>query len=455
MPALYTEIQFGALKSQLALALGDAGKVFFQDEELARYLYEALTVYQSFSNYWKETALYSPVAGARWNVLSDPATGLVNSLGENALQNQLTDRDLLCYVFEALIEDVPADFTTSWGLTEQFTEDEIIAALNRVYHKFFIDSGALVRTISQVLSPNQEYYDLPERVVDVMGVAYIPVASTSRYPLYKTGRGDYDAIQGYGELTSGVPASWSLDSDTMRLRIFPPPIDTGSLEILVYKIPATDLSPKSSATNLEIPPNLWWILKYGILADLLRHDGQSPDWARAEYCQQRWDDGMKLISLAIPTIINARINNRQVPQTDVIEEDSYQAGWAQETGIGNRVINASWDFVSICPVRAIGADPTSVELLLSQRVRLPENDTSIVQLPKEAVNPILEYAKHIAMLKISGAEFAQTLNAYKILFETAMQYNQILAANSRTFSFNAKKAEGARDKEFRNRELEG
>lgn len=452
----YTDITFGSLKSQLANSLGDPGMVFFTEQEIIDSLYESLTVFQAFSHYWREPAIYSPVALNRWTILSATSTNLINSSGELALQNQFSDRDLVSQVLKTLLEPVPTNWAGAWGLSDQFSTDDIVQALNRTYHKFIAETGSLVRVETVILSPNQEYFDLDQRVLDVMAVAWVDnvtdPANPVRYPLYKTGRQDFDFSVGFGELTPGLPNCWSWDSDTLRLRVYPPSEDTGQLEVIVFRLPEDDLDPEAEETFLEIPPNLWWVLKYGMLADLLRRDGQAMDWPRAEYCQTRWEDGIKLANLEVPTIINARINNRQIIQSTLLEEDSHNQGWAQERGLADRLINASWDLIAAVPIKEVGADSSQVELLLAQQVRLPQGDTAIVQLPKDALNPIIEYAKHVTLLKTSGAEFGVSIPSYKVMFDYAVTYNGMLQKASKSFSFNAQKAEDSRNKTLKDLE---
>ena len=457
MPAaVYTEITFTALKSQVAEALGDSGMVFYTDSDITHYIYEALTVFQSMSNYWRETAQFQPGALTRWAVLSDTSTNLLNVSSQHALVSDITDRELLQHVLSDLIEtapNTPGDWSGAWSLTDHFSKSEIVSALNRVYHRFFGEVGCYIRPVTLTLSPGKEYFQLPENTFDVLSVALIDnvtnPSSPTRYPLFKTGREDFDFYRGYGVLTPGTPNAWSLDSDTLLLRIFPPAIDTGQLEVMVYQFPSPDLDPSTSETALQIPPNLWWILKYGLLADLLRHDGESADWPRAEYCEQRWQDGINLAKLQLPTIINARVNDQQIIQSQFLDEESNNQAWAQERGLPSRLIVASWDLLSPVPIRTSTTDIATIELLLAQQVRLPVGGDDIVQLPKDAVNAIVEYGKHCALLKTSGAEFGQSMEAYKKLVEYAMEYNQILLANSKTFGFNAEKGGDSRNREFK------
>lgn len=456
MPNPYNNITFGSLKSQLANSLGDPGMVFFTADELIDSLYESLTIFQAFSHYWREPAKYRPLELNRWIILSDTTTNLVNSSGELALQSQITDRELIADVLRTLLEIVPTDWAGSWNLSDQFSKNDIVQSLNKIYDKFLGETGSLVRVSTLVLSPNQEYFDLDDKVFEVMAVAWVDNVTDPdnpvRYPLYKTGRQDFDFSVGFGELTPGLPNCWSFDSDTLRLRVYPPSEDTGQLEVIVYRLPEDALDPSTTETLLQIPPNLWWVLKYGMLADLLRRDGQAMDWSRAEYCQSRWEDGIKLANLEIPIIINARINNKQIIQSTLLEEDSHNATWAQERGLADRIVNASWDLISAVPIRDTGSDESEVELLLVQQVKLPDSDSVDVQLPNDAVNPIIEYAKHVTLLKTSGAEFGVSIPSYKVMFDYAATYNAMLQKASKSFSFNADKAEDSRNKSLKDSE---
>jgi hypothetical protein len=72
---------------------------------------------------------------------------------------------------------------------------------------------------------------------------------------------------------------------------------------------------------------------------------------------------------------------------------------------------------------------------LVQRINLPASDSEIVTIGEEYLTAILAYARHIALLKTSGAEFQQSLPAYQELFDAAANYNDRLRKHQRAFSF--------------------
>ena len=137
----FTESLLSSRKTSLAQSLGDSASLFFTSAELSQAIFEGMTVFQFFSNYYKETATFSPPINERWNVLSSTSTNLINSAGERVLQSQYSDRGTLTTVLNALIETAPltnAEWQTStWNLTDQFSKSQIIAALNRTYHRFY------------------------------------------------------------------------------------------------------------------------------------------------------------------------------------------------------------------------------------------------------------------------------------------------------------------------------
>ena len=428
----YTITEFGTLKTRLAELLGDNAKVFWTEAELGTYLHEALTVFQALAHYWRETGSYTPTPGQRWQALSSVVR---NPGGDYLLQSQVTDRELLEQVLYTLLEDLPVTWA-SWGLTEQFNQAEIEAAFHRAVAAFQAEANTrLVRTLIP-LSPIVGTYELNERVVGIQSLAVI-TPEGNRYPLWKEPRRTYQLHrQSFLPEEVGFPRSYTwLEDNAGLLRLHPLPADTGTLEALLVELtpPST---PTSSATALTLPPNLWWVIKYGVLADLLSRDGEGQDWARAEYCRQRWEDGIQLAKLEMPSVTRVWLNTLEIEITSLQALESWRPAWGNETGTPRQLILAGWEIAAFYPaIASTDTEPYTAEMQLVQRINLPASDSEIVTIGEEYLTAILAYARHIALLKTSGAEFQQSLPAYQELFDAAANYNDRLRKHQRAFSF--------------------
>ena len=80
-----------------------------------------------------------------------------------------------------------------------------------------------------------------------------------------------------------------------------PAITPSTFEVYYVYAPTEPTVP-GSCTGWEtfpVPYVYWWIVKYGVLADMLNHEGEMYDIQRATLCEQMFAEGIELIKLSL------------------------------------------------------------------------------------------------------------------------------------------------------------
>jgi hypothetical protein len=233
------------------------------------------------------------------------------------------------------------------------------------------------------------------------------------------------AIQAYSPdalQNPGQPIAYSLyQLASQQIRVTPPPLSTGQLDLLLVGSGSPlALSPAAPAI-LQIPDAFSPALKWGAMADLLGTDGPSRDYARASYCEQRYQEFVQLALGAYPSVLTCDVNNITCGVGSVYDLDFYQPDWQQSTGQPN--------FIGMCGrnIACVGQTPNGVYgigMWVSANVPV----TGFIQLSRGQLDPMFDYAQHIASFKMGGAEFDGTSRMFENMVACAKRENSRLNA---------------------------
>jgi hypothetical protein len=188
-----------------------------------------------------------------------------------------------------------------------------------------------------------------------------------------------------------------------------PPGSAGSYELLTANAgPALSINTPSL---LSVPDDWTYVIKWGALFDLLSKESNAKDSLRAQYCEQRYRMGLRLLSQA-PAILAIRNNNANVPvQIDALAEaNRYRTGWrAEAAGTPNAVFQAGLNLLALAPPPdSGGGNNYSFTATVVQNAPIPTNDADFIQVSRDDLDIILGYAQHLAAFKMGGAEFTST-----------------------------------------------
>lgn len=416
MPDIYTEVTLEEFSNRLAEKLGDAGKVFWPDAELTELLNEALQTWAAFSGYWTERKLLTLRAGV--TIYDLPAEAeLSATLGYTA-----TQPTLLRQIKRVLLEP-----DASGSYEEQFDNPSVAfpSACQSAYERWLLMSGLITRY--QELA-GQPVIPLPERhlefrfvewkarpAVDPTTHFYTRLLETTTDSTY------YDFYAVNGQPKAYVPLMQPVNS----VRVLPTPEDVGELAFFNLQLPTpTELESQA----IPIPPALNWVLKYAALQILFGVDGQVRDPFRAQYCESRVADA-EVLGRNFPATYNAWLNGVPIRLGTLRDLAARYPYWHTDTGTPRSIALLSWNHLIAHPTPTsamLASAPQTLELELQTAPPILVDPTDTVQLPRNYHELIVNFAHHLAMLKLGGAEFTKTMSAYRELLEAALDYNSRL-----------------------------
>lgn len=419
---IYSYLSFAAAKAQLAQRLYDPLGQFWGDTERGLYLVEALRTWNSLTSFWRAEFTFSTQQGIPWVDLTD-TVAMPNTL------RPFTQLDTSLYpiIQYHLLE--PAVGVNPWtGVSKQFTAADLVSALSRRRDEVLSDAGC---TITRRLVPAMAGRTiLPDTTVDVRRVAYLP-AGPGRKPstLWPD---DLWAEQSFNrtyiQQPAGTPLSYLMSAqppisfDTDRA-----PDSAGSYELLTIEALAGLSATVPSL--LRIPDDWCYVLKWGALADLLSRESNSKDALRAKYCEQRYRMGLALLSHAA-ALLAMRNTNAPILIDSVWSADQFRPRWeAEPQGEPDMILHAGLNLIALAPTPDSGLLGTNYSLTptVVQNAPVPLADADFLQVSRDDVEVVLDYAQHLAMFKCGGAEFAATIPLFRRFLDQAAFYGLKLA----------------------------
>lgn len=410
----YTYLTLQQMKDALAARLGDVGKIFFVDAELELYVKEALYNFQALSGYWRGRMTFNTVANTPfYDISATPGSLLTPSI---------TDAMLLSQIEYHLIEPQG----TTWTGSTQFTLADIVEAMERRRNQFLVETGMVLTQASLPWpSPPISRAPLDEKTIDVRRAVWLKALDGTRTTMWRTDEFVANAARyGWSQNPSDPPESYSTASTPpVTLQLVPPPANPGTVEMLVVQSGAA-LNP-STGVVLGIPDNFAWVVKWGVLADLLGKDGEGYDEWRCGYCERRWKEGIELARIHT-SAVQAYVNSIQSPINAVQTLDSMRPNWQDITvssnvGTPDAPVLMSWNMLGFSPVPN-GVFGIMLDVVQNAPVSSP------IQLGREDLDAVLSCAQHIAMFKEGGLEFNNSMHLYRRTTEQAMLYNERIKA---------------------------
>lgn len=413
----YSQITLDQLATSLSIRLGDSSRRFWITAELYSYLRESLRTWQAFSNFTSEEGTFNTASGARFYDLFQLIPDLFPSI---------TDQDLIQDIQRALQEPVSS---TAWlGNSDQFSLAGVTQAIQKRRDKFLIETG-LVQQFSEVAGPTPPSgeLELDQSIIDV------------RRAMWKDSNNIYTKLwQADTFMLTAGSQTWTVPSVPIDFTTFfstpitlllapPPAIGLGGNVHLITVNSGPDLNPSASPTILGIPDDLCWVVKFGVLADLLGQDGPGQDVGRAAYCESRWSDGIKLARITNYVRLGY---NQGVPRfVDAMEDlDTANPNWMNETPGPPNSLVLSGNIIAVEP------PPDAVYALsftIVPRFPVPTTGGGYIQIGKELVEVILDYAQHLAMFKEGSVK--ETMGLYQNFVQEAAVENDILKARAVDF----------------------
>jgi hypothetical protein len=137
---------------------------------------------------------------------------------------------------------------------------------------------------------------------------------------------------------------------------------------------------------------------------------------------ERYQDGLKIMK-ASNWLVSATINGVPVDTPSVREFDAWQAEWENNATAWPSLVTAGTDFFAVSP---IPAQLAGVTMTVIGNAPIPILDTDFVQVSRDVMDVILDYAQVLAAFKQGGAEFSSTMDLEKNFFKMAAETNKRL-----------------------------
>lgn len=421
----YHHVTWVQLQTALSARLADTSQRFWTSSEIPFYLTEALRTFALASGFWRERGEFTTTSGVSFYDINDL---LLNGF-DLILAPTVTDRDLIQQIELCLLETVNV---VSWSGTEMFTQADMAAAVQNRLNQFMSDTGVVVnRSTTTVLPPQTAREPLDQSTIDVRRAAWVGAAPESYYSLlWRDDERMMTSASSSWSLAPGTPEQYSImATPPLQIQLSPPPIASGSIELLTVDSKALD--PASAATVLGIPDNLSPAIKWGALADLLGKDGIARDPVRADFCERRYQQFVQMARL-LPVVLHAEINGKPLIASTLAEMDAATPNWQN---ISANAMNPVQDLVLAAPnLAALSAVPSASASVVMDVVRaapIPETDAGYVQIGREQIDMILDYAEHLAMFKVGGMEWHATERQADNFLLQSITYNQRISASVR------------------------
>jgi len=215
--------------------------------------------------------------------------------------------------------------------------------------------------------------------------------------------------------TAAFPQSWSVASEPpLAFDTDNAPLVNGSFDAVVLQSGPTFAPPANSL--LGVPDDWSWLPMVGALGDLLGSGEERTDPARAQYCLQRFVEGLKIFRQS-NWLVQANIDGVPVDTPSMFEQDTFSPEWQTNGLAWPTLTQAGMDLVA-------GAGGINVTLVGNQPVPILPGD--FLQVSRDVWDVVLSYAQHLATFKQGGDTFAATTTLYKDFQRAAAETNSRL-----------------------------
>lgn len=408
-----------ALSSNLAFQ-------FWTGDEIALYLNEALQTWNALTAYHRGDFTFTPPFALTFYDLTSAAQ-LPNTLRPLTLH----DTDLYSIIQYHLLE--PVSWNPWVGASLQFSADDLMSAVARRRDEVLSLTGCMIshRTVPAVAGRIQ----LPDTVIDVRRMAYLPSGLFSVGALHvdaspmwpEDAWAEQSFNRNYTITPAGTPFTYLLSTQPpISFDTDKPPALAGSYDLLTVE--AGPPISVSTPSLVNVPDDWAHVVKWGALADLLSRESNAKDAIRAQYCEMRYRLGIAGLQSA-PALLAMRFEQVSLPIDSMRNADLYNSQWQQlwQSGTGHDSPPYSTCLTSGLNVIALAPPPNhtpgSLMATVVRNAPLPVAGTDFVQVGRDELDAIIDYAQHLAAFKQGGDEFVRTMPLFQRFLKAAAGYN--------------------------------
>lgn len=200
----------------------------------------------------------------------------------------MKDQELLGDVQDALLEPRNEGVFVT---TPLWTIAELVQYANDRQRHFLDQTGLIAASVKLVTRAAEGRYELGSDYLSIRRVAFEDETGAIReLPPVDAWMADH-AVALWGRERARPQTYLETNLPDGKIDLLPPPRDIGQLHLLLITL-GTTLS--NTGIALTVPDDFAAYVKWGILADALKKAGPAHDPARAEYAEERFDEGILL-----------------------------------------------------------------------------------------------------------------------------------------------------------------
>lgn len=387
-------ITFLQARQILASRLADPNNVYWSDQELKYYVWEALRTFNALTEIWNQTFPFTATNAGTWYDTSQ--------MNGSPRLRVVKDTDLYTIMEYHLLEP-PSGGT--WTGSSQFQMSDLQGALQRRRDEIIQYGGCNLQNLPFLASaPAIRSLIFPDSTLEPRRVRFFPNSGYGTpVTLAREDTLAFDRFSPGYATTPGVPGHWSvvtgppLAMDVDRIPNVPADYDVISLQA-----PAALNPPASSPMN--IPDDWTWLAKWGALADLLGRESEATDRQRADYCLKRYTQGMEAFKTS-NWLVSGTIGGLPADTVSLADMDGFSPEWQNNANSWPTLVVAGIDLLGVCPTPAT---TTGVTAILVGNAPIPQLDTDFVQISRDVLDVVLGYAQVLAAFKMGGEDFMST-----------------------------------------------
>lgn len=411
----YAYLTFAEWQSQLAQKLNDITSTFYTPAELQFSLQDAMRFWNLATG---DNRIVYPLTLDSSKVWYD-----LQTFSTSPRISSFTDFDAYTRIFYLLMEGVFAAPLTP--LTSQFTSADISLAVQMKRDEFLLRTGC-TRTIETIITtPSDPNITLPQTVIEAPRAYWISLDSSASTPLPKSDEFTSTAYQSTAPTNPSDPQTFSSGMESvLNVTLYPAPLNPGSVEFLTVESQPL-LSPTATEpTILYLPSDFGPAIMWGAIGYLLSISTEAEDIPRAAVANARFEQFIDLIK-SYPFTMTAR--NQNIPMyVDAVEVlDSYSPAWRITPAIPSVIGTAGQNLIAIP-----SSTPQIITLFMTANANIPINDGDEIQLGREVIDALTDYAQSILMFKCGGAEAIGAQELMKSILSLAAKRNNIIKSTS-------------------------
>jgi hypothetical protein len=377
--------------------------------ELTAILIESLRTWNALSQFWRQDFTFNLALNTWWYDLRGVSGSLIPCT--------VAQYDIITKIQNHLLEPpTPA----AWSGSSQYSLADILQACQRRQDETLGTTACtIVRSLVNAPLVSRRTV-LPDTTIDIRRVAWLPTSGgyTNKILVQSDNWATRAYNSGYAQAGQIPPSKWMQNTEP------PPSFDTDSVPPVngQYDLLTTQGGGAwvqgANATLSTMPTDWSWVFTFGALADLFSRDSLAEDKLRASYCRARYKEGLALMRM-MPVLLDFRLNDVPMSVGALTGGDRYNATWQAQAAGPPTSIYTFMNLMAVAPMPdssvAYGAKATVCRNI--------DVSQTYVQVPRDDLDTVIDYAQHLAKLKQGGQEFYGTVPLYQNLQRKCAQYN--------------------------------